>query len=89
VSRQAGRVLRHGGCHQEWRDERYCDDVFHKFSAAFFDGARCTPSFQPRLRSLDVFGCISLSFANDQILSIITILNDDFDIDQRTLVVDV
>lgn len=54
---QAGRVLCHGGCHQEWRDKRYYEDVFHKFSPAFFNGARCVPSFQPRLRSLDVALC--------------------------------
>jgi hypothetical protein len=62
---------------------------FINFLRLFSTARVARPHFSLVLRSLDVFGCISLSFANDQILSIITILNDDFDIDQRTLVVDV
>lgn len=31
----AGRILCHGGRCQEWRHERYCENVFHDFSPAF------------------------------------------------------
>jgi hypothetical protein len=42
---QAGSVLCHGGCHQEWRDEDYCDDVFHRFSPAFSTARVARPHF--------------------------------------------